>query len=106
MSYYCISLSALCSDCDKKFAVNGDLKLHIKEAHEGKKHSNLDLKKQLETTLQLFMKEKKVVKEKKVMKLAYTWLVCNTNFITSKRLVGHFETVHEGKIAFSCKIYP
>ena len=30
-----------CSDCDKKFAVNGDLKLHIKAAHEGKKHSNV-----------------------------------------------------------------
>ena len=66
-----------------------------------KKHSNLDLKKQLETMLQPFMKE-----NWKVMKLAYTWLVCNTNFITSKRLMGHVETVHEGKIAFSCKIYP
>ena len=30
-----------CSDCDKKFAVNGDLKLHIKAGHEGKKHSNV-----------------------------------------------------------------
>ena len=30
-----------CPDCDKKCAVNGDLKLHIKGAHEGKKHSNV-----------------------------------------------------------------
>jgi hypothetical protein len=30
-----------CPDCDKKFAVNGDLNLHIKAAHEGKKTTQI-----------------------------------------------------------------